>query len=165
MPPSSITGIVTIFVFSGFFGMVAFTVWVVVTGRRHREHMRFMTDFTTRMLDRMASTRDFADLLQTEGAAKFLARLPSEPNSAGPQPGIFRTMQLGIVLTVLGIGLLVLDMRAAVDDPALAILSGIAISLGLGFLLASAASYRLARKLGLLTQAEASGDDRAHGQP
>src|SRR5258705_233682 len=119
MPSSPMTGIVTIFVFSGFFGMVAFTVWVVVTGRRHREHMRFMADFTTRMLDRMASTRDFTDLLQTEAATKFLASLTPERQSAGAQPGIFRTMQVGIVLTVLGIGFLVLDWRVAADDPAL----------------------------------------------
>jgi hypothetical protein len=85
MPSSPMTGIVTIFVFCGFFAMVAFTVWVVVTGRRHREHMRFMADFTTRMLDRMASTRDFADFLQSEAATKLLANLAPERTSAGPQ--------------------------------------------------------------------------------
>jgi hypothetical protein len=161
MPPSPMTGIVTIFVFSGFFAMVAFTVWVVVTGRRHREHMRFMADFTTRMLDRMASTRDFADFLQSEAATKLLANLAPERTSAGPQPGIFRTMQAGIVVTVLGIGALVLDSRIAVDDPALTIVGGIAISLGLGFLLSSVASYRLAGKLGLLTKVDA----RSNPQP
>jgi hypothetical protein len=155
------TGIVTIFVFSGFFAMVAFTVWVVVTGRRHREHMRFMADFTTRMLDRMASTRDFTDFLQSEAATKLLANLAPERTSAGPQPGIFRTMQAGIVVTVLGIGALVLDSRIAVDDPALTIVAGIAISLGLGFLLSSVASYRLAGRLGLLTNVDA----RSNPQP
>jgi len=164
MPPSPMTGIVTIFVFTGFFAMVAFTVWVVVTGRRHREHMRFMGDFTTRMLDRMASPRDFSDFLQTEAATKFLASLTPERTSVGPQPGIFRTMQAGIVLTALGIGAFVLDSRVAVDDPALTVVGGLAISLGLGFLLSSVASYRLARKLGLLSQAEARSDLPPQGQ-
>jgi hypothetical protein len=155
MPPSPTTGIVTIFVFSGFFAMVAFTVWVVVTGRRHRERMQFMADFTNRMLDRVASTRDFAEFFQSDAANTFLASLAPERVSTGPQPGIFRTMQAGIVLTALGIGTLVLDWRIAADDPALTIVAGIAMSLGVGFLLSSFASYLLARRLGLLTQAAA----------
>jgi hypothetical protein len=153
MPPSPTTGIVTIFVFCGFFAMVAFTVWVVVTGRRHRERMRFMTDFTNRMLDRMASTGEFAEFLQSDAATTFLASLAPERASTGPQPGIFRTMQAGIVLATLGIGAVVLDWAVGPDDPALTIVAGIALSLGVGFLLSSVASYRLGQRLGLLTRA------------
>jgi hypothetical protein len=164
MPPSPTTGIVTIFVFSGFFAMVAFTVWVVVTGRRHRERMQFMADFTNRMLDRMASTRDFAEFIQSDAANTFLASLAPDRASTSPQSGIFRTMQAGIVLTALGIGALVLDWRVTLEDPALTIVAGIAISLGVGFLLSSYASFRLAGKLGALTPAAAGPELQRQGQ-
>jgi hypothetical protein len=73
-------------------------------------------------------------------------------------------MQAGIVLTALGIGTLVLDWRIAADDPALTIVAGIAMSLGVGFLLSSFASYLLARRLGLLTQAAARTELQQQGK-
>jgi hypothetical protein len=85
--------------------------------------MQFMAEVTNRMLDRMASTRDFAEFIQSDAANTFLASLAPNRASASPQSGIFRTMQAGIVLTALGIGALVLDGRVALEDPALTIVA------------------------------------------
>jgi hypothetical protein len=138
----------------GFFGMVGFIIWTVVSSRRRQEQTRLVADFNTRLLDRIGSFKDFSDFLQTDGGAKFLENLSTERGSIGPRRSILRAVQAGVVLVALGLGCLFLAWSLTAADPrsheVFTILGVIVLSLGLGCLLAGGVSYRLIKTLGIL---------------
>lgn len=135
------------------FAMIGFIVWTVVNGRRRQEHMKIVTEFNSRLLDRLGSVSDFAQFLQTEGGARFLDTLSAERGAVGPRDRIMRATHVGVILTVLGGGLILVGWGATPkDEGAFTVLGVIVLSLGIGFLLSSAASYRLARMLGVLDE-------------
>lgn len=146
-----------------FFTMVAFIFWIVVTGWQRRHHVKLMTDFNSRLLERIGSVKDFSDFLQTDGGVKLVDNLRIERGTGRTEQGILRAIQIGIVLVMLGLGLLGLGRYltyryAAFDEyEALTIFGVIALSLGVGFLISAAASYRLGRMLGVI------GRDGRHG--
>jgi hypothetical protein len=143
------------------FMMIAFVVWVSVSGSQRRHRMRLMTDFNTKLLDRMGSSKDFSDFLNTDVGARFIDNLKVERSPSRGDYGILRACQIGIVLLTLGLGLLAvgryLTYRYAAFDEyePLTILGVVALSLGVGFLLSAAVSYRIGRTLGVL-------DSRVH---
>ena len=135
-----------------FFTMIAFIVKTVADGRRRREHLKTITEFHNRLLDKLGSVGDFAQFLQTEGGTRFLDTLSSERGSSGPRDRIMRNTSAGIILLALGAGLVVSSWMLPYDRGAFGVLGAIVLSLGVGFLLSSAASLRLARALGVLDQ-------------
>ncbi len=134
------------------FVMIAFIVRTMADGRRRREHLKTVTEFHNRLLDKLGSVSDFAQFLQTDGGARFLDTLSSERGSSGPRDRIMRSTSAGIILLALGIALLIIGWMMPYDRGAFGVLGGIVLSLGIGFLLSSAASFRLAKTLGLLDE-------------
>jgi hypothetical protein len=134
--------------FPSLFGMIAFVVWVIANGWQRRHHLRLMTDFNSRLLDRIGSVKDFSEFLQTEGGAKFMDSLALGPTPRDVKFTILRAVQTGIVLFALGVGLLFLAWHFAAGLPdearVFTTLGVITLSLGAGFLLSGGASYRLA---------------------
>ena len=136
------------------FVTIGFIIWVLVNGWQRRLRLKLMTEFHNKLLDRIGSVKDFNDFLQTDGGTTFMDSLTVERSSARPQESILRAVQIGIVLSMLGLGLLALNwyftFRYAGDTEVLTVIGVIALSLGLGFLISAAVSYRLARMLGVL---------------
>lgn len=139
----------------GLFVMIGFIVKTVTDGRRRREHLKTVTEFHNRLLDKLGSVSDFAQFLQTDGGSRFLDTLSAERGSTGPRQRIMQAVHLGTILTVAGIGLLVIAFSLRYDRGPAAVLGGIVLSIGLGYLASSAASYRLAKTLGVLDEADA----------
>lgn len=142
--------------FFGLFALIGYIVNVVVDGSRRRQRLKLMTEFHTRLLDRIGSAREFAELLQTDGGAQFLESLSAEGPAAaggtGVQKRILFAMQVGIVALTLGIGSLVLSVwyRSGGDAEGFVALGALTLSLGIGFLLSAALSYRVSSSLGLI---------------
>ena len=140
------------------FIMIGFVIWVLVNGRQRSLRLKLTTEFNSKLLDRIGSVKDFNDFLQTEGGVKFMDSLTVERSSSRPQDSILRATQIGIVLIMLGLGVLALGAyfteryagAGAGDFEVLTVVGGIALSLGLGFLISAGVSYRLARALGVL---------------
>ena len=144
-----------------FFGMLGFVVWVVVNGWQRRQQVKVMTDFNSRLFDRLGSAKDFNDLLQSEGGARLIAALTAERGSTGARDRILRATQMGVVFVVLGVGFLFLDWRFKFDDrEAFIVIGVIVLSLGVGLLLSSGASYWVARILGVLDTTDGYGEGR-----
>ncbi len=143
-----------------FFVMVGFIVKTVVDGRRRQEHLKTVTEFNNRLLDKLGSVSDFAQFLQSDGGARFLDTLSTERGVLGPRERMLRAVQTGVILSVVGVGFLLLGWLYAFDEDAFTVLGVIILSLGLGFLLSSAASYRLARTLGVLDESIAGRSSR-----
>ncbi len=127
--------------------MTAWIVWVVVEGRRRRERLKVVTEFHQRLLEKIGSTSEFGEFLQTEGGNRFLDSLSIEPSK--PNARILRSCQTGIVLSFLGLGFLLLRWLFDFDAQAFPVLGTLLLALGIGFSLSSGISYRLARAWGL----------------
>ncbi len=144
-------------VLPAFFLMIAFCISVLVNAWQRRLRLRLMSEVNNKLLDRIGSVKDFNEFLQTEGGTRFMDSLTVERETTRPQDSIFRAIQFGIVLLTLGLGFLALGWYFAArygtigdDFEVLTVIGVIAGSLGLGFLISAAASFRLAKTLGVL---------------
>src|SRR5215471_16839736 len=97
------------------FSTIGFVVWVLVTGWQRRQHLRVMTDFNNKLLDRMGSVKDFSDFLQTNGGAKFIDRVTAGGTRPEIRWTILRSLQTGLVLLALGVGLIILAFSSRAE--------------------------------------------------
>ena len=140
-----------------FFTVMGYIVWVLVNFAQRRHRLKLVTEFHTRLLDKLGSVKDFGEFLQTDAGAHFIRDLTAEPIAVGPQERILRAAQVGVVLTFLGLGFLMVSFLGSPFTPeggqnAFGALGAIAVSLGVGFAVSAATSYRLAAALGLLNR-------------
>jgi hypothetical protein len=131
------------------FSTIGFVVWVLVNGWQRRQQIRVMTDFNSRLLERMGSVKDFSEFLQTDGGAKFMERVTAGGVPPDVRMTILRSLQTGLVLLALGVGLIILAWVLRSDFPygethVFSVTGTIALSLGVGFVLSAAAAHRLA---------------------
>jgi hypothetical protein len=131
------------------FTTIGFIVWVAINGWQRRQQVKVLTDFNSRLLERIGSVKDFSEFLQTDGGAKFMDRVTAGGTPLDIRMSILRAVQTGVVLLALGGGLLLLAwiLRARFpfgESEVFTITGVIALSLGVGFLFAGGASYRLA---------------------
>lgn len=139
------------------FFLVGYIVWVWVTATQRKQRLRLLTEFHSRLLDKLGSVKDFGEFLQTDAGSRFMGDLAAEPAAAGTHERILRATQVGIVLIFLGLGLLTLGFFWSPYAPESArrtfgAFGTISLSLGIGFVVSAAASYRLAGTLGLLNR-------------
>jgi Ca2+/Na+ antiporter len=134
-----------------FIYMVAVVVTSVLESRRRAAATRARSEILNRILDKFGSSRDFVELSESPAGRRLLEALGSEPNGVGEK--ILSAVQRGVVLTVLGLGVLVLSLtiyETAVEE-FIRIVGAVALALGVGYLGSSALSFRMARSIGLLT--------------
>lgn len=131
-----------------------YMVGAVVTGvleSRHRAlAIRSRTDLLNRILDKFGSSRDFIELSESPAGKRLLEELGSEPNGVGAK--ILTAVQRGVVLTVVGVGVLILSLTISENavEEFIRIGGVVLLALGLGYLGSSAISYRMAKSIGLL---------------
>jgi len=138
-----------------FFFLIGFTFWVAITGWQRSRRVKLVVDFNMRLLDRLGSVKDFGEFLQTESGATFLRSFATESPVTSPQQRILRAAQVGIVLLSVGIGILMSTRLHAFTNTedvrsALLLIGMVVTSLGVGYLVSCAVSYRLATALGVL---------------
>jgi hypothetical protein len=135
--------------FPAFFGTICFIIWMVLNAWQRRQQARQLGEFNTRLLQRIDSFKDFSEFIESAGGAKFLDRLMAGGPAQDVRSTILRTVQTGLVLLSLGTGMMVLAwilrFQYPYGDSYVFVICGvIALSLGVGFLLAGGASYKLA---------------------
>jgi len=139
-------------------GSLVLIVWLVVDYLRRRQQTQAAAEFHARLLDRITSTKDLSDFLNSDGGRRFMDSLALQREDT-PQQRVLRSMSAGIVLTVLGFGLAIYTSEIpARRDVALAVgfMSALALSIGIGLLLAAWGTVKLSRRLGLLEAPAAS---------
>jgi hypothetical protein len=139
-----------------FIYMIGAVVSGVLESRQRALAIRSRTDLLNRILDKFGSSRDFVELSESPGGKRLLEALGSEPNGVGAK--ILTAVQRGVVLTVVGIGVLLLSLTITENavEEFIRICGVVLFALGIGYLGSSALSYRMARSIGLLA---------AHGEP
>jgi hypothetical protein len=138
-------------VFLSFIYMVGAVITAVLESRRRTQAIRSHADLLNRVLDKFGSSRDFIEVSESPGGRRLLEALGSEPNGVGEK--ILSAVQRGIVLSVLGVGLLLLSLAiyATAVEEFIRIVGTVCLALGIGYLASSGLSYRLARSMGLLS--------------
>lgn len=150
--PPMIVGIAFIY-------MIGAVVSGVLESRHRALAIRSRTDLLNRILDKFGSSRDFIELSESPGGKRLLEELGSEPNGVGAK--ILTAVQRGVVLTVVGVGVLLLSQTISEQsvEEFIRIFGAVLLALGIGYLGSSAISYRMAKSIGLLTRRDASASD------
>jgi hypothetical protein len=128
----------------------------VVAYRRWVRQTRMQIDVHTKILDRMQSNEDLLAYVQTPAGRTFLEFAPAGPMpetrvSSAPFGRILWSVQAGVVLASLGIGLRYAQGHVPEEIvPAFTVLGVIVMSLGLGAVVSAVVAYVLSSRLGLL---------------
>ena len=99
---------------------VAYVCSLAMSAWQRRQRLRLVTEFNTRLLERLGSVKDFGEFLATDAGARLMHDLGSEPLAGGPPDRIMRAAQLSAVLICLGLGLLLRSFFATGTAAAIA---------------------------------------------
>jgi uncharacterized integral membrane protein len=130
--------------------------YIVKAALQYKEKTRVIkarADVHTHLVERFGSAPEFVQFLQTDGGQHLLENITTEQSPAAE--GILGSIQRGCLLTLLGLGLLLIEHfiinEATQRDVVTSIylVGGASLSLGIGYLISAAISYRLSKAWGL----------------
>ena len=139
--------------------IVGFLVWVIrsiISYRSWQHIVKIQTEAHTKIFDRLNSNEELIAYIQSPAGQRFLTSTSTavdlSPRSIGaPVARILWSVQVGVVIAFAGIGLFV-ARNIMMEEVAqvLYVLSILAMSLGLGFVVSALIAYFLSQRLGLL---------------
>ena len=100
------------------------------------------------LLNRFDSADELRAYLEGDAGRKFVEAATVERKS--PYGRILGAIQVGLILTFAGIALLLLQNSVPDGAEGFAVLGGLALATGLGFIISSFAAYKLSTQWGLL---------------
>jgi hypothetical protein len=150
----------TVSIFMVVFTIVGVLVWLTKTAIDHRRWLRvsrLQEDIHSRLMDRLTTNEDLLAYIQTPAGQNFLQQAPI-PLEAGPQAlsaplgRILWSAQTGLVLAFGGLGLYYAFSRLTPDKATepFFVISILALSLGVGFIVSAAVALAFSQRLGLL---------------
>jgi hypothetical protein len=150
--------ITPIILFPCFLVAIVWLIYLFVQNSRWNRAFKQQSEIHSRLIDKFSSTQELAAYMETEAGKQFLSASAYAP---GPQAGphmpnvvarVITPMQVGVVLTLLGIGLYFL--RNAGPDMAtpMVVLGTLALMPGVGFILSAGATWAIAQRLGLMPE-------------
>jgi hypothetical protein len=142
------------------FGMFVWLIRIFLENRRWARVFRMQSEVHSKLLDRFGSSEELLQYMNTEPGKRFLEAAPIPMEFAPDQrlPGglarVLGPLQIGVVLTLLGAGLLLLHRsRSLVEiSSALLVFGMVALMPGIGFIISALISWRISAHLGLLPQ-------------
>jgi hypothetical protein len=136
-------------------GSIVWLAYLIVNAILTWHRRRLSTQFHEKLLERFGSSLNFGEFLNTEGGRTFVDSLLVE-KSAVPHERIMHALQWGVVLLFVGTALLMVRgpiVRHGFPsevDPTLMLFGTVAVAVGLGLLISSAATFVLSKRMGLL---------------
>jgi hypothetical protein len=147
-------------------GAFLWLIRILLENRRWSRVFRLQSEIHGKLIDRFASNQEVLHYMETEPGKRFLEAAPIPVGFERSQrlPGgvarVLGPLQIGIVLTLLGLGLLILHYCLLdIADPLL-VFSMITLMPGLGFIISAIVSWRISERLGLMPQPAAPPTDR-----
>ena len=133
-------------------------VWLVKTLVDHRRWLRtskVQVEMHGKLLDRLTTNEDLLQYAQSPAGSRFLESAPialdAESRASAPVSRIIWSMQAGVVLIALGVGVRFVAGRAIEElAQALFVMSAIVGSVGVGLLVSALAAYVVSSRLGIL---------------
>jgi hypothetical protein len=143
-----------------FLGAVGALLWLIrllLENRRWSRVFRQQTEIHGKLIDRFATNQELLEYMNTDSGRRFLeaSPIPVDPDRSHALPGglarVIGPLQFGIVLTMLGFGLLIVE-HSLPDYAAPFLLAGmVALMPGLGFIISAIVTWRLSARLELAT--------------
>lgn len=130
---------------------MAWVIGAIIGAFKHRAQLRAQSELHNKLLDKFGSAQEFTTCIQSEGGRTFFDRLTTEPVT--PLTGIINSIKIGVILSLLGLGIFATrDVFGTSDSKnIMLIVSTVAFTVGVGFLVSSVISYRLAKVWGLIS--------------
>lgn len=138
-----------------------FLIWMirmfVETGRWNRAFKQ-QSEIHARLIDKLGTSQDLVAYMETEAGRRFLS---ASPVPVGVEMGqhipntvarVLTPLQVGIVMTLLGIGLLLLRYAGPDTETPMTVLGTVVLMPGIGFILSAAATWILAHRLGIMPE-------------
>lgn len=143
-------------VFLCILGALLWLTHVLLENRRWNRIFNLQTDVHGKLIERFGTSQEVLTYMGTDAGKKFLEATPIavgfEKTEPVPSPvaRVLTPLQIGVVMTLLGIGLIL--QRHSIPDaaPALLILGTIILMPGLGFIISAGITWILAWRLGLM---------------
>lgn len=143
-------------VFLCILGGLLWLTHVLLENRRWNRIFKLQTDVHSKLIERFGTSQEVLTYMSTEAGKRFLEATPIavgfEPSQPVPSPvaRVLTPLQIGIVMTLLGLGLIFL--RHSVPDGAapLLVLGTVILMPGLGFIISAGVTWMLGRHLGLM---------------
>ena len=131
-------------------------IHVLLENRRWGRIFKLQTEAHGKLIDRFSTNQELLVYMETEAGKRFLeaAPIPVDFEHDQKMPSavarVLTPLQIGLVLSLLGIGLIAL--RHSIPDAAapLLVLGVVALMPGLGFILSAGITWALAGRLGLM---------------
>lgn len=147
-------------VFLCILGALLWLTHVLLENRRWNRIFKLQTDVHGKLIERFGTSQEVLTYMGTDAGKRFLEATPiavgferQEP-MPGPVARVLTPLQIGVVMTLLGLGLIL--VRYSVPDAAapLLVLGTIVLTPGIGFIISAAITWTLARRLGLMPNHE-----------
>jgi hypothetical protein len=156
-----------VIIFLVFLIILSAILWLLrmfLQNRRWNRIFKVQTETHAKLLDKLGGSQELFTYLGTEAGRKFLEMAPmaaamesyQRPSFVSPLTRILAPLQLGVVATLIGIGLLVIR-HLLTHSESLLLLGTLVLMLGIGLILAAGLSWILARRLGVIATVKQEG--------
>jgi hypothetical protein len=145
--------------FACILGTLLWLIRMLLENRRWNRIFKLQTEVHTRLIERFGNNQELLTYMDTEAGKRFLEAAPIPVDFGNGQQRlpnavskVLMSLQIGIVLTLLGTGMIWL--RHSVPDLAIPLLvfGMILLMPGLGFIITAAITWSLAARLGMMPQ-------------
>jgi len=143
-------------VFLCMLGAVLWLTHVLLENRRWNRIFKLQTDVHGRLIERFGTSQEVLTYMGTDAGKRFLEATPIavgfERSQPVPSPvaRVLTPLQIGVVMTLLGVGLLSLRHSVPEGSTALLVIGMVVLMPGLGFIISAGITWGLARHLGLM---------------
>ncbi len=140
-------------------GTLIWLIRILLENRRWSRIFTMQTSVHGKLIDRFGSNEELLSYMNTEAGRRFLEAAPIpigfEPDRRVPAAlsRVLVPLQIGVVLTLLGIGLLILRHSLPEISSPLLVFGIVVLMPGLGFIISAGITWLLAARLGLMPHA------------
>ena len=151
-----------VFIFLCIVGSLLWLIRISLENRRWSRVVRQQSEIHGKLIDRLANNQELFQYMETESGRRFLEAGPvpialeREQRLPGGLARVLGPLQFGIVLTLLGAGLLILQTQMPSIADALLVFGTVALMPGLGFIISAVITWRISARLGLMPQPAAT---------
>ncbi|HEX7809723.1 MAG TPA: hypothetical protein VF608_13395 [Thermoanaerobaculia bacterium] len=150
--------ILSMFIFFAF--VLSWLLRTIVEQRRWSRLARTQSEVHNKILDRFGTSNELLEYMKTPAGTKFLESAPiplheAPPTQNAPVSRVIWSIQLGIVVAAGAVGILIVSSRFDAETAkGLFAMGGIALCVGLGFIVSAFVSVIVSRRLGVLRTPE-----------
>jgi hypothetical protein len=141
-----------------FLGVALWLIQALLENRRWNRIFKLQSDVHGKLIERFGTSQEVLTYMNTDAGKRFLEAAPISVglDRGAPVPSpvarVLTPLQIGIVLSLLGIGLILLRHSIPEGEAPLLLVGTVVLMPGLGFIISAGVTWALARHLGLMPQ-------------